>query len=166
MAVSVGHRSMWRDRSGRWATGAVIVAGAMGLIVYQGVWRSAPASTEATLEHALVQPVDGTDVARVTLSAHAIKRLDLRTAQAENVLVKAKRRTVVPYGAILYDATGQTWVYASPKAGTFVRQRVSVDVIDGNRAILAARAAAGLRVVTVGVQELWGAELGIDDTGH
>jgi hypothetical protein len=161
MAVSVGPRSMWRDRGARWGAVAVIIAGATALVVYGGIARSSP-SSKAEGERALVAPVDGTDVARVTLSAHAIKRLDLQTVAAQSVRVKGMQRVVVPYGAVLYDARGQTWVYASAKPRTFLRQRVTVDTIHGDRVVLAPGASPRMRVVTVGAQELWGAELGID----
>jgi hypothetical protein len=163
MAVSVGPRSMWRVRGARWTVAAVVVAGGTALLVYQGIARSSPSSTAVGGEHALVRPVGGTSVARVTLSANAIKRLDLQTVPARIARVQGKRRVVVPYGAVLYDASGRTWVYASATPRTFLRHRVAVDSIDGDRAVLASGASAGMRVVTVGVQELWGAELGIDN---
>lgn len=166
MAISVGHRPWWRDRTRWWIAAGVIVAGAIG--AYQGIAESSPAAADASEEGgpALVEHVDGTDVVRLTLSASAIKRLDLRTVPARSVLMKGKRRTVVPYSTLLYDANGQTSLYTSPKPRTFTRQRISVGSIVGNRAVLSARLSPGTRVVTVGVQELWGAELGIDDSGH
>jgi hypothetical protein len=115
---------------------------------------------------ALVEQVDGTDVARVTLSAAAIKRLDLQTVSAREVPVSGRQRTVVPYGAVLYDPNGDTWIYTSPKPRTFTRQRITVDSIDGSRAVLSAGPAPGTKIVIVGTQELWGAELGIDGSGH
>jgi hypothetical protein len=157
---------MWRERAAPWTGAAAVVAGLAAFVAYLAIAGGPPSSAAAEVEHALVEHVDGSDVGRVTLSTGAIKRLDLRTVPAQNVLVNGKQRTVVPYGAILYDASGQTWMYANPKPRTFVRQRIAVDSIDGVRAILSARAAPGTRVVTVGVQELWGAELGIDDVGH
>ena len=165
MAVSVGDKSSWRGRSGLWVAAAVLVAGAVAYAVYQGTEGSSQASTPAEVP-ALVEQVDGTDVARVTLSAAAIKRLDLRTVSAREVLVSGRQRTVVPYGAVLYDPNGDTWIYTSPKPRTFTRQRITVDSIDGSRAVLSAGPALGTQVVIVGTQELWGAELGIDGSGH
>ena len=166
MAVSVHQRSPWRARGGRWIAAAVIVAAATAYAVYQGFEGRSQASTAAEGEPALVEHVEGTDVARVTLSATAIKRLDLRTVPARSVLVRGKQRTVVPYGAILYDPNGETWIYTSPKPRTFTRERIAVDSIDGTRAVLSVAPATGTPIVRVGTQELWGAELGIDGSGH
>jgi hypothetical protein len=165
MAVSVGDKSSWRGRSGLWIAAAVLVAGAVAYAVYQGTEGSSQASMPEEVP-ALVEQVDGTDVARVTLSAAAIKRLDLRTVPAREVLVSGRQRTVVPYGAVLYDPNGDTWIYTSPKPRTFIRQHITVDSIDGSRAVLSAGPAPGTQIVIVGTQELWGAELGIDGSGH
>jgi hypothetical protein len=166
MAVSVDQRSMWRGRSARWIAAALIIAGVAAYALYQGIDRSSKAPTEAAGEPAVVEQVDGSDVARVTLSAAAIERLDLRTAPVRTVSVAGESRTVVPYGAVLYDANGDTWIYTSSKPRTFTRQGITVDSIDGSRAVLSAGPAAGTQTVIVGTQELWGAELGIDGSGH
>jgi hypothetical protein len=166
MAVSVNQRSMWRGRSAWWIAAALIIAGVAAYALYQGMDGSSKASTEAADESAVVEHVDGSELARVTLSAAAIERLDLRTVPARKVSVDGESRTVVPYGAVLYDANGETWIYTSPKPRTFTRQGITVDSIDGSRAVLSAGPAAGTQTVIVGTQELWGAELGIDGSGH
>jgi len=71
--------------------------------------------------------------------------------------------TVVPYSAVLYDADGGTWVYTNPDGLTFVRASISVDDIDGDVARLSNGPAAGTAIATVGVAELYGAELGVGD---
>jgi hypothetical protein len=166
MAVSVDQRSMWRGRSARWIAAALIIAGVAAYALYHAIGGSSKATTEEAGEPAVVERVDGSDVARVTLSAAAIKRLDLRTVSAREVLVSGRQRTVVPYGAVLYESDGDTWIYTSPKPRTFTRQSITIDSIDGSRAVLSAGPAAGTPVVIVGTQELWGAELGIDGSGH
>jgi hypothetical protein len=118
-------------------------------------------ATPAFIEH-----VDGTDVARLTLVASAIKRLDLKTVATETARVAGRKRLAVPYAAVVYDATGGTWVYTNTKPRTFMRQRITIDRIEGSRAILSTGPASGTRVVTAGAQELWGAELGIDGESH
>jgi hypothetical protein len=159
LAVSIRKRSLWRGRRSPWITAAAIVAGATAFGIYQGVAGSPPASAEAEAAPAIVEPVKGTDLARVTLSESAIERLDVRTVPVRKVSVRGRQRSVVPYAAVLYDTSGHTWVYTSPKARTFVRQRITVESISGNRAVLSAGPASGTRVVTVGVQELYGAEI-------
>jgi hypothetical protein len=70
----------------------------------------------------------------------------------------AARLKVVPYGAVLYDAQGQGWVYTNPEANVFVRQKVDIEDIENDLAILSSGPATGTSVVTVGAMLLYGAE--------
>ncbi len=72
----------------------------------------------------------------------------------------AKRR-IIPYAAVLYDSKGDTWVYTSPETLVFIRHRVSIDYIEGDRAVLFAGPPVDMPVVTVGAAELYGAEFGV-----
>lgn len=72
-------------------------------------------------------------------------------------------RTVVPYSAVLYDSHGETWVYTSPQPLVFVRHRIEIDHIEGNRAVLRTGPPVGTTVVTVGAAELLGTEF---EVGH
>jgi hypothetical protein len=72
-------------------------------------------------------------------------------------------RLSVPYPAILYDDAGATWVYTSPEPLVFVRAKVTVDYVDGETAVLTDGPPAGMRVVTVGVSELFGTEVGVEE---
>jgi hypothetical protein len=112
---------------------------------------------EAAVEPATVQTIEGTDLSRVVLTAAAAKRIGVRTAPARGA---GGKRTVIPYDAVLYDPNGGTWTYTSPKHLVFVRQDITVDRIDGDRAILSAGPASGTPVVTIGATEIWGVEYG------
>ena len=70
-----------------------------------------------------------------------------------------EKRKVVPYGAIYYDAKGNTWVYVNPEPLGFERQRVSVERIEGDLAVLSEGPSAGTPVVTVGAAMLYGVEV-------
>jgi hypothetical protein len=72
-------------------------------------------------------------------------------------------RLTVPYAAILYDASGRTWVYTNPEGQAYVRAAVKVDYVDGDVAVLEEGPAAGTRIVTVGASELYGAEVGVGE---
>jgi hypothetical protein len=95
-------------------------------------------------------------VIRVTLSADAARRLDVKTAPATS----EGGATVIPYDAVLYDPNGETWTYTSPKPLNYVRADITVDRIEGDRAILTKGPTPGTAVVTVGATELWGVEYG------
>jgi hypothetical protein len=70
-------------------------------------------------------------------------------------------RKCIPYAALLYDATGNTWVYTNPEPFVFIRRPVSIDAIVGDEVRLRDGPPAGTDVVTVGVAELYGAEVGV-----
>jgi hypothetical protein len=97
---------------------------------------------------------------RVTLDERAAQRIGLETGSMEvlNLPGLTVKRMVVPYGALMYDTKGDTWVFTSPKPLVFVRHKVVVEDIDGDRVILAEGPPAGTTVVTVGAAELMGAE--------
>ena len=72
-------------------------------------------------------------------------------------------RLTVPYGAVLYDASGRTWVYTNPEGRVYVRASIKVDYIDGDVAVLQEGPAAGTQVVAVGASELYGTEVGVGE---
>jgi hypothetical protein len=109
--------------------------------------------------------VDSTEVEgimRVTLDARAVERIGLKTAPLEETMVKLSgltvTRKVLPYGALMYDTKGDTWAFTSPQPLVFIRHKVVVENIEGDRVILAEGPPPGTVVVTVGASELMGAE--------
>lgn len=111
-----------------------------------------------------VGEVLGDESHRLVLSESAARRLGIET-----VPVRANAGDgaglAVPYGAILYDAHGQVWVYAVTDHLTFVRHPVEVIEVVGDEALLASGPPTGTEIVTVGVAELYGAETGVGG-GH
>ena len=71
----------------------------------------------------------------------------------------AARQKVVPYGAVYYDARGTAWVYVTPKPLAYERQRVRVERIVGDVAVLSEGPDVGITVVSVGAALLFGAEI-------
>jgi membrane fusion protein, heavy metal efflux system len=66
----------------------------------------------------------------------------------------------VPWSAIVFDVHGSTWIYEERAAREFVRRRVTVQYTLGQDAVLETGPSAGIKVVTAGVQELFGSETG------
>ena len=126
---------------------------------------SEPSATDKETP-AHVEHMEGSDIARVTLSGEAAERLDVQTARTR---VPSGQRSagaliaIIPYGALLYDADGDTWVYTSPEPLVFERAAVTVDRIRGDRVYLTEGPPIGTKVVSVGAPELFGAEFGV---GH
>ena len=106
---------------------------------------------------ATLGPADAAGVKRVTFTEDAAQRVQLRTSP----VVAAGRSVAVDYAALIYDKKGQSWVYTVPQPLTFVRSKVTVDRVEGNRATLSVGPAPGVQVVTTGAAEVYGAELDI-----
>lgn len=143
----------------RWLAAPLVAAGLALAACHQK--PAAPAHIKPTT----VEHIEGQEVSRLTLTQRAAERLDVKTVTVgEPQLTRSgSRRPVVPYAAVLYDAKGVTWVYTSPADLVFVRHRIMVDYIVGDQAVLTEGPPAGTRVVTVGGQELFGAEF---EVGH
>jgi hypothetical protein len=114
------------------------------------------AASDRAEDPTVVEQIAGTDVYRITLSPQAARRLDVQTAAVK----ERGSETVIPYSALFYSSTGETWAYVNTKPLTFVREAIVVDHIDGDRAILSDGPSAGTKVVTAGVPELHGIEVG------
>ncbi len=97
-----------------------------------------------------------TGVAPVTFTADGARRVDLQTA----VAAADGPWTVVEHAALLYDKVGATWVYTAPEPLRFLRAKVEVGRVDGDRVRLTG-IAPGTRVVTTGATQVWGTELHI-----
>lgn len=144
-----------------WAMLALVLA-VVGIIIALQFLRDdgAAATTEAEAAGpAHVEHVEGSEISRVTLTPGAAERLAVETAPIR----KAGRASVIPYSALLYDESGDTWVYTNPKGLTFVRAPIKVIRIDGEQVLLSSGPPAGMRVASVGVAELYGTEF---EVGH
>ena len=70
-----------------------------------------------------------------------------------------EKQKVVPYSAVYYDAKGDAWVYVNAAPFAYLRERITIDRVSGDLAILSSGPAVGTRVATVGVSLLYGAEI-------
>src|SRR5439155_95919 len=87
------------------------------------------------------------------LTPNTRMRVELQLAGDEEV------RTVVPYGAVYYDAQGATWVYVNTAPRTFERQKIGIERVIGDLAVLSEGPPVKTAVVTVGAALLYGAEV-------
>ena len=101
-----------------------------------------------------LEPIEGEDVLRVTLTESAVERIGIETAPVE----KRGPRLIVPNDAVYIDAHGGFWVYTNPEPLVFVRAPIDIVHETSSRAFLADGPPAGTRVVTVGAPELYGSE--------
>jgi hypothetical protein len=106
---------------------------------------------------ATVTTADPSSAPTVKFTEEAARRVDLTMS----TVAGRKGALVVEYAALIYDKQGKTWVYTAPEPLTFLRTKVAVAEIDGNRVMLSDGPPPGTKVVTQGVTEVYGAELGM-----
>lgn len=66
----------------------------------------------------------------------------------------------VPWGAVVYDIQGGSWIYRRIGPHAYQRERVFVRYVTDETAVLASGPAVGSEVVSQGAQELFGTETG------
>ena len=71
----------------------------------------------------------------------------------------AEPQKVVPYSSVYYDAKGGAWAYVSTSPLVYERQRIVVERVVGDLAVLSEGPPVGTAVVTVGASLLYGAEI-------
>jgi len=77
------------------------------------------------------------------------------------LLLKGQAESLVlPWGAVVHDVYGGTWVYQHVGLRTYRRERVQVRYTLNGIAVLASGPSPGAKVVTEGAIELFGAETG------
>jgi hypothetical protein len=119
--------------------------------------RDLTSEEEGGYEPAVVEPIEGTELARVTLTEDAARRIGLDT---EPVSIRGGL-IVVPESAVWVDVNGDEWVYTAPEPLAFVRAQVVVDRYDDGSAFLSDGPAPGTEVAPIGVPQLIGSEFGI-----
>jgi hypothetical protein len=70
-----------------------------------------------------------------------------------------EKQKYVPYSAVYYDGKGAAWVDVKTKPLTYERQRVGVDRVVGDMAVLSEGPPVGTSIVTVGASLLFGTEI-------
>jgi len=117
---------------------------------------------EAAADEGLAQIEDiaGSDVKKVTMSDDAVERIGVETVP---VAAADGGRMRVPSATVLYDQQGRTWVFTEPEHDVFVREEVKIIGTNGDDTILSTGPTTDTPVVTVGVAELYGTELGVGD---
>jgi len=143
---------MPRDR--RWLAVSLLLC---GLVL--SACAHLPEEEEALNEPATLEAIDGSDVSRITLTERAVERVDVQVSP----VVDAGSRTAIPYAAVFYTATGETWAYTNPEPLTYVRVPIVVDRIRGDRAFLSEGPPSGMEVVTQGASELYGTETDVEE---
>jgi len=107
-----------------------------------------------------VETVDGQH--RVVLSPRSAHRIGIRTARAQRAHGRAAL-SAIPYAALLYTAAGKTFAYVETAPLVYSRTPVKIKRLTSRQAFVSQGPAPGASVVTVGGQELYGTETGIQE---
>jgi hypothetical protein len=150
---------MWRKNNAGFTLvvlgGALMASSAMHAAGPTGGAQAASENRPARME-----AISGSAIKKITLTPKAAQRLDV---QLGKVRQDEAGKKIVPYGAVIYDKDGSTWVYTNPQPLTFVRQPVVVELINGDDVVLKDGPEVGMQVATTGAPQLYGAEKGV---GH
>ena len=153
-----------RDRKAAFAVARLDVAALAVALISLGLQFGAPTAmadspappipeTQAKIKRL------GFGISLITLPAKAASRLDITTAEIRE---DQSGRKIAPFSSIIYDLDGDAWVYTVPEPLSFVRESVVIALIKGSDVYLEEGPAAGTKVVTVGVPELYGTEVGVN----
>jgi hypothetical protein len=129
----------------------------LALLLLLSGCRDVGTEEEGGYEPATVEPIKGSDEARVTLTEDAAGRIGLDTTS----VTSRGELTVVPESAVWVDANGDEWVYTNPETLVFIRAQVVVDRYDEGSAFLSDGPVPGTEVASIGVAQLIGSEFGI-----
>jgi hypothetical protein len=150
-------RTMWKLNANAAAV-AVMAVMAVGWHLATPLARAdSPAApipeTQVTIKHL------GFGLSQITLPQKAASRLDIRTAEIRE---DPSGKKIAPFSSIIYDLDGDAWVYKVTEPLTYVREAVVIEQIRREYAYLKEGPPAGTQVVTVGVPELYGTEIGVN----
>ena len=129
----------------------VAVAGAAGCGSSSAARPSAPAKIER---------IGHSAVPSVVLTPTGARRIGIQTAAVVAAKVSGSM-TVIPYAALLYEPDGSTAIYLGTAPLVYTRRLVTVDHIAGNQVYVSQGLTPGMRVVTVGAEELLGVQNGV-----
>jgi hypothetical protein len=180
------------QRNNPWLIVLALLAGSQALFIGNLLYNQQAANSQkptlARQSPALVEAIPNSKVKQVTLTAKAAERLGIKLAKVGEetgveprpvagaaqsggnlmlagtaIAPEVKNRRFVPYGAVLYELDGSTWVYSNPAPLTYIRQPIKIDYIVGDKAMLFEGPAVGTAIVTEGAVEIFGAEFKV---GH
>ncbi|MFL5821837.1 MAG: hypothetical protein ACJ764_00180 [Solirubrobacteraceae bacterium] len=110
-----------------------------------------------------VEAIPGSPFKRVILTRQGAERIGIQTTVVKRLRVRAHGplSAVIPYSAVIYDEQGRAYTYIRPVPLQYVRRPVVINRITAGSVFLRSGPRAGTRVVSVGAEELFGAELGV-----
>jgi hypothetical protein len=139
-----------------WGIASLVLAGGLALTACQSSATGAEPE-EAIAAAASVEPSPDGGPARLHLTEESVLRLGLETEPVSG----SPGALTVPYAAVVYDASGGSWVFVEAEDRVYQRAPITISSINGDQVGLTDGPAAGTEVVTVAAAELVGVEAGI-----
>ncbi len=91
-------------------------------------------------------------------------KLSLRPGQRVSVMLQTQNKSdsalTLPWSAIVIDIYGGYWVYTQQSKNSYERQRVFLDHVNGNQAVISEGPPEDSKIVANGALELFGVETG------
>jgi hypothetical protein len=141
-------------------------AGIATLVLFGVTWWAATSGKGEPVEPshaspATVEHIGDGEFSWVTLTQDAARKIGLEVAEVP----RRTEAVTVPYAALVHDADGTTWVYASMEEDSlrFRRYEVEVRAVTGDRATLSVAPPPGMFVAGEGSALLYGSEF---EVGH
>jgi hypothetical protein len=132
---------------------------ALGVAVGVAGCGRSPATPQQSPPPARMEQI-GRGVPSVVLTPAGAARIGVRTTPAA---AAAGGMTVIPYSALLYEPDGTAAVYVNTSPLIYTRSIISVGHIAGDQVYVSRGLAPGMRVVTVGAEELLGVQNGVGE---
>ena len=107
---------------------------------------------------AQLQRSSGSATDKIVLSPLGAQRIALQTTLARH---PRRRGVSIPASAVIYDASGRTYVFTALGRLTYTEVAVTIVRIDGSAAQVTSGLRAGVRVVSTGAEELYGVQTGV-----
>ncbi len=126
---------------------------------------SAPPGTKLVSANVVAAPPSANPLAATVDFFYALPNSDGKLIPGQRLgvtipLTGAAESSTISWSAVVFDIHGGTWVYEQLAPHKYARRRVVVAYTIGSDAVLASGPAVGLKVVTAGTMELFGAETG------
>jgi hypothetical protein len=134
------------------ATTAILLAGLIGTGCGGATSSSVPSPSR-------IQHVPGSATGNIVLTAQGAQRIGIQTGPVQ--AGGGAGAVSIPFSAIVYDASGKAYAFANPAPLTYTEVPLNISRIDGTIAWVTGGPRVGMRIVTVGAEELFGVQTGV-----
>ena len=150
------------QRGNQWIFITILIITGLTLSACKGGSKSSSEKEKPAIVEAMENGLN-----KITLTEKASERTGIEIASVRERRVAKRngngkiKKTVVPYSSVIYDTSGDTWVYVNPEPLVFMRESIEIDYIDGDFAIISDGPSLDTEIVSVGAAILFGEDTGV-----